>query len=139
MLRTIRGNLEYCATNIHLAYDVHDGDGMSITLKALKKYNQIPKVIIHSLDLSLYVCSVIIDNEEHYLVGKDGLPIKAFNKLEIQALFEKLNVQLIVLRQQSAYDEMVGQPPREADNTMEVPLGGSIYGIVTGALNATIH
>ncbi len=101
---------------------------MVISIVDLKKLSSIEKVIIHSHDQSLYLVSVIIDDAEHYVVDKNGKPLKAFNKLELQAIFDRHSVGKMVLRQQSPYDEMVGQPLRDGDNTLEVPLGNRALG-----------
>ena len=98
---------------------------MSITIKALKKRAPIDCVIIHSIDISLYQVSVIIDGQEHYVADNKGKLLRAFNKLELQVLFETIPHQRMVLRHQSAYDEMVGQPLRQSNNAMEVQLGNS--------------
>jgi hypothetical protein len=58
------------------------------------------------------------------VTGK-GLPVKAYNKPGLQGLFKRVNVREMVLRHESAYDEMVGQPVREESNTLEVRLGGT--------------
>ena len=101
---------------------------MTIRLSKLKKEPFIDKVIIHSLDHALYQVSVMIDGEELYVTDDEGTFLRSHNKLGLQNLFEGLPVQQMVLRQQSAYDEMVGQPMRGGDNFMEVPLGNSRIG-----------
>lgn len=101
---------------------------MTISLKALQKQTEIEKVIIHSLDCALYQVSVIIDGEERYLIDDKGQFMRSHNKLSLQNLFESLPVRRMVLRQQSAYDEMVGQPSRGGDNALEVPLGNAGIG-----------
>ena len=40
---------------------------MTIELSKLNKYFSIDKLIYHSVDLSLYQVSAIIDGEEHYI------------------------------------------------------------------------
>lgn len=102
---------------------------MTITLKQLAALSSLDKVIIHSFDMSLYLVSVEINGEEQYLVdNKTGLPVKERHHIALQKLFENNNVGATVLRQKSAYDEMVGQPARAADNMMEVPLSGVAMG-----------
>lgn len=103
---------------------------MTISLKTLQQQSEIEKVIIHSLDCALYQVSVLIKGQELYLTDEKGKFLRSHNKLSLQALFEGLPVRQMVLRQQSAYDEMVGQPLREADNFLEVPIGNGAMGVM---------
>ena len=98
---------------------------MSISIKKLKTLQPIDCVIIHAIDISLYQVSVMIDGQEHYVADKKGKLLRAFNKLELQALFETIPHRKMLLRHHSAYDEMVGQPPRQGSNQLEVDLGNS--------------
>lgn len=107
---------------------------MSITLRALKKLKTIEKVIIHSHDVSLYLVSIIQDGEELYLVDKSGQPIKSHNKLELQSLFEFHDIGEMVLRQDSPYDEMIGQPGEPGTNRLEVSLGNTHLGLGQGKM-----
>ncbi len=88
----------------------------------LEKVNVIEKVKIHSLMPNLYQVSVIIAGEEFYLEDSKGRHISRPNKIELQQMFEGMNVGQTVLCHQSAYDEMVGQP-MGTGNVLEVPLG----------------
>lgn len=98
---------------------------MAVDISTLKKSTRIDKVIIHSLDCSLYQASIIIDGEEHYLTDKKGKMLRSFNLLSFQAMFQPFTVTEMVMRHQSAYDEMIGQSTRIESNAMEVPLGNS--------------
>ncbi len=99
---------------------------MKVLLNELNRYEFIEKVIIHSIDGSLYQASLIIQGEEKYLADSDGKLLRYRNKLDFQVLLKDLPIASVVLRQQSAYDEMVGQPVREDGNTLEVPLGAML-------------
>lgn len=99
---------------------------VGMTISDLKNINYIERVIIHSLDLALYHVSVIIEGKEFYVYGNNDLPLKARSKNELQTIFEKFNVGSTYLRASSAYDEMIGQPIREQDNTLEVALGDGL-------------
>ena len=94
-----------------------------IYFRSLKRGAQLDKVIVHSLDWSLYQASVVLDGNEQVLVGKDGRPVRARSMLQLEAMFEGFKVKEMVLRQESAYDEMINQPVREVSNRIEVPLG----------------
>tara|TARA_R110001583_G_scaffold188926_1_gene351493 strand:- start:2522 stop:2845 length:324 start_codon:yes stop_codon:yes gene_type:complete len=99
-----------------------------ITIKQLRAVPIISKVIMHSLDMSLYQVSVLLDGAEHYVTDDKGVLLRSFKILELQALFESLPVEQMVLRQQSAYDEMINQPMRQGSNMLEVPLGNNRLG-----------
>ena len=103
---------------------------MTISLKTLQQQSEIEKVIIHSLDCALYQVSAVIEGQELYLTDRQGTLLRSHNKLSRQAWFEGLPVRQMVLRQQSAYDEMVGQPLRQEDNFMEVPIGNGAMGVM---------
>ena len=96
-----------------------------ITLNKIQIISAFEKVIVHSFEGSLYLVSMVIDGEEHYLTNKQGEPLKFRNQLEILRLFDPNKVKKAVLRQQSAYDEMVGSGARKTDNTLEVLLNFS--------------
>lgn len=86
----------------------------------------IQKLVIQSLDCSLYQALVVIDNTE-YVVYKDKKALLSRNLVELREAFEHLTIEQRVLRQESAYDEMVGQAVKSCSNRMEVPLGKSTY------------
>ena len=45
---------------------------MTISLNKLQKYFVIEKLIYHSVDLSLYQVSAIVEGEEHYITDNNG-------------------------------------------------------------------
>lgn len=96
---------------------------MTISLKQLRQQPHIDKVIIHSLDFSRYQVSVEINGTEEYVTDDAGQFLHSNNKITLQEMFDDMVYARMVLRQESAYDEMVGQPTREDSNRMEVPLG----------------
>lgn len=96
---------------------------MTITFESLKRRPVVDKAVVHSLDSCLYQCSVILDGVESLIVDSRGNPVRTFNQLDMQEFFRGVQVKEMVLRQQSAYDEMIGQPFRDGDNVLEVPLG----------------
>lgn len=100
---------------------------MKIKLSQLRKCSFIEKVILHCHDQSLYLVSVILDNEEHYVTDDRGDFLKSFNKLSLQGKFKGLVVGQMVLRHQSPYDEMIGLSEEHSDNTLEVLIGGEAY------------
>ena len=95
---------------------------MKITLASLKA-KPIEKLIVESVDLSLYIAHAVVDGEQRLIVERDGKPLKTRNLLEMKKAFRPLKAERVVLIQRSPYDEMVGQGFAAADNTMELPLG----------------
>ncbi|USH05442.1 DUF6482 family protein [Grimontia kaedaensis] len=95
---------------------------MKTPLTKLEKYFVIDKLIIHSLDLCLYQASVVIDGEEHFVCYDDGNFLRTHSLIEIQKCCKNLKAKETVLRQESAYDEMVGAPAKGETNALEVPL-----------------
>lgn len=95
---------------------------MPIRLEKLKKYFVIDKLIYHSVDLSLYMVSVIIDGKEHYITDNNNTFLKAPNLVSLQKLLKGVEARDIVLRHTSPYDEMIGGPAKESSNVLEVPL-----------------
>ncbi|WP_194436218.1 DUF6482 family protein [Vibrio fluminensis] len=98
---------------------------MAMSLHTLEQFFYLDKLVVHSLDLSLYQVSVEVDGEEHFIIDDKGKMLRAFSIVELQKQCANLNAKKWVLRQQSAYDEMVGAPIRQQDNTLEVPLGNN--------------
>jgi len=95
---------------------------MTITINELQKLKHIPRIIIHSLDMSLYQAAAEVEGSEQMITDKHGRMLRSFSLLEMRTQFEGFSVGEIVLRHQSAYDEMVNQPVREVSNQLEVPL-----------------
>ncbi len=96
---------------------------MPVSLETLKCSPTIEKVVVDSLESSLYQCSVVMAGEEFLVVDPRGQPLRSSCVVKMQDLFDGLPVKAMVLRQRSAYDEMIGQPLRCGENTLEVPLG----------------
>ncbi len=94
---------------------------MKLRIADLASYPSLKKVIVHSIDQMLYIITVVIDGHEHLLYANDGRPFRTSRISEVHQALAQANAEETVLRQQSPYDEMVGQPPREGDNTLEVP------------------
>lgn len=95
---------------------------MSITLSKLQKYFAVEKLIYHSIDLSLYQVSVVVEGEEHYITDEKGKFLRSVNLIELQKLLKNLPAIKSVLRHTSAYDEMIGGPEKISSNLLEVPL-----------------
>jgi hypothetical protein len=97
---------------------------MKQTLKALKRQSaQLQRCIIESVDLSLYIAFAEIDGIEHLVADNDGRILKRHNLLEMKRVLKGIADCELVLRQRSAYDEMVGHSHSATENTLEVSMG----------------
>ena len=97
---------------------------VKLKLKEIRQKSAIDRFIIESVDLSLYIAFVQIDGVEHLIADNTGKPLKTTNLLSMQRQIKQLGQVESVLRQRSAYDEMVGRPSQgAADNTLEISLG----------------
>lgn len=91
-----------------------------MTFAELQQLSHIDKVMIHSLESSMYQVSILLGEEEHYLTTPAGEPLHSRNKTDLQKLFADMQVNQMVLCHTSAYDEMIGLP--STNNRLEVPL-----------------
>jgi hypothetical protein len=82
----------------------------------------VEKLIYHSIDLSLYQVSAVVEGEEHYITDEKGKFLRSVNLIELQKLLKNLPTIKSVLRHTSAYDEMIGGPEKISSNLLEVPL-----------------
>lgn len=95
---------------------------MKIRLKDLLAMGGPYDLIIRSLDLALYQAEVSLAGGHRLLCDDAGKPLR-FRTLEAaRAALAPLSAGSLQLLQQSAYDEMIGQPDREQANTLAVPL-----------------
>ncbi|GAA0340174.1 hypothetical protein GCM10009092_00860 [Bowmanella denitrificans] len=97
---------------------------MAITVEQLQHQGKIELVIVHSISWSLYQLSIVVNGQNHWLVDAQGQAVCSHNILDLQRLFEGIQVGQMRLQHQSAYDEMIGQPTRSS-NLLDVPLGNN--------------
>lgn len=95
---------------------------MTVAINKLASLD-ISRVVIESVDLSLYIAHVRVGDNERVITDRQGKVLKTRNLLEMQRLLRKAVSCEFFLRQSSAYDEMVGHSHPAADNSMEIPLG----------------
>ena len=95
---------------------------MKVSLNELG-HKSVTRVVIESVDLSLYIAHVTVGDVEHVLTDSHGKVLKTRNLLEMQRTLRKRLDCDFFLRQRSAYDEMVGHDHPATDNCMELPLG----------------
>lgn len=108
---------------------------MKLSLAELKRQPVIAKIIIRSLDLCLYQALVEIDGQECLITDNQGRALKANSMLALQAVFDDMPVECMVMRHESAYDEMINQPLRTHSNRLEVPLGRNRLGVKPDTLH----
>lgn len=87
-----------------------------IDLRLLQN-RSIDELLVHSLDQSLYLVRVVIDGQ-YYDVERKSKSYRSFSVGEIHKDFSNCNIKKFTLLQNSAYDEMVGQPVKEVPNTL---------------------
>ena len=97
---------------------------MKLTVKQLKRQaSQVERVIIESVDLSLYIARAVLNGEERVIADNSGKLLKTHNLLAMKRAIKELVDCELFLRQQSAYDEMVGHNYQSRENTLEISLG----------------
>lgn len=94
---------------------------MKITLEELRGHH-VQQLVIESVDLSLYIAQAVIDGSPRLVVDPSGRPLKTRNLLSMKRYFAGLSVDACLLRQRSAYDEMVGHSWQATDSTLEIPM-----------------
>ncbi|MFD2165634.1 DUF6482 family protein [Thalassotalea euphylliae] len=88
---------------------------------------KIDKLIINSLEQALYQAIAVINGDEHVIWESETKTLTTRNLTKMREHFEHMDIEAIVLRHESAYDEMVGQPPKQGSNRLEVPLRKNPY------------
>ena len=80
-------------------------------------------LVLESMQNALYQAYFELDGET-FVITDNGAPVRAFS---VGKMYERLGgfrFHKALLRQNSAYDEMIGQPMRDS-NTLVVPLDWS--------------
>ena len=95
---------------------------MTLSFSEFSVLDEAVPVIIHSLDQALYQETVEREGREYLLVENNERTFRRHSLNEIREALRNMPIASLVLRQRSAYDEMIGQVPREAENTLEIPL-----------------
>jgi hypothetical protein len=99
---------------------------MTRNLTELRRLGRLDKVAIRSMDRSLYQAETLIDGQRCLIVGTDQRPLRSFSLLDMKKQLAPLDIRELVLIQESAYDEMIGQPVRDGGNTLEVSLSREV-------------
>lgn len=98
---------------------------MKIQLSELQRMAAIDKVIIRSFECSVYQAFAIIDGQERLIYENAQHSLCRRNTGAIKEALASLPISRLQLQQQSAFDEMIGQPPREGSNMLELPLSAA--------------
>ena len=83
---------------------------MSVRLNRLQQSGTVTRVIIHSLEGSLYQVSVEIDGAEHIVTDSGGQLLRTNSLTDMKERLQSIPHKHMVMRHESAYDEMVCQP-----------------------------
>jgi hypothetical protein len=95
---------------------------MKINIEELHRCQPLATVIIRSLDLSLYHAVAVIDGREHLISDGAGKPLRYHSIMGFKRRLAGFNIKQMLLQQHSAFDEMIGQPPKQQANTLQVPM-----------------
>ncbi|MEP5569311.1 MAG: DUF6482 family protein [Halioglobus sp.] len=95
---------------------------MKISLDALSRLDRPVSAVIHSLEQALYQVTVTINGDSFLLTENSGVILRRHSLQRVRELLRDMPIESLKLRHQSAYDEMIGQPIRTQDNTLEVSL-----------------
>jgi hypothetical protein len=98
------------------------GQGMKMTLRKMRRRRP-QRLLIESVDLSLYIAHAEIDGQRYLLTEDDGRPVRRPNLLAMKEVLACPRGCELLLIQRSAYDEMVGQRHERGDNCLELRLG----------------
>lgn len=104
--------------------------GLKILLSDVRAMRMVPELIIESCDLSLYQCYLQVEGRERLIWESEAKPLRRFNLTELRKLLATVTIERLLLRQSSAYDEMIGQPSRDVPNTLLVELAHPIHDAV---------
>jgi len=63
-----------------------------------------------------------MNGQEHYITDDKNKFLRSVNLVELQKQLRNITAEQAVLRQTSAYDEMIGAAEKTSHNTLEVPL-----------------
>ena len=96
---------------------------MAMRLSELLKRSVVDKLIFHSVELSLYQVSAVVDGAEAYITDDRGQYLRSLSLSELRKLCRDCRAWRTVLRHTSAYDEMIGGPETYGNNMLEVRLG----------------
>lgn len=95
----------------------------SVILESLAVFPIIDKAIIESLEQTLYRLVIEVNQQQYYVLEREGLSLTRRSIVAIQELLIPFNVHAMYLQHQSPYDEMIGQDINGNSNALLVRLG----------------
>ncbi|MFT7286170.1 MAG: hypothetical protein ACI87W_000274 [Halieaceae bacterium] len=95
---------------------------MKVTLQALRRQH-VERLIIESVDLSLYIAHALVDGQRLLISEADGSLLKTRSLLDMKKKLSCVQSAELVLTQRSPFDEMIGHSFPPVDNSLEVTLG----------------
>jgi predicted RNA-binding protein len=78
---------------------------------------------LRSFECSLYLVELVIEDETYLVKDEQGKMLSFRSVLAAKKPFKGFNIARAELVQESAYDEMIGQPVGDEKNTLRVSLG----------------
>lgn len=93
---------------------------MKLTMTDFSRVNHPVAVTIHSLDGTLYQMTALVDGEEQLVLEDSGKIYRSRNLQKLREVLELLPVASITLRQESANDDIPGQPPGAEGKSLEM-------------------
>jgi hypothetical protein len=100
---------------------------MKLQFNDLAAMQPLARVAVLSLAPGFYQLQVKVDSLEQPVWDTDGHLFTRRNLNAVREALAGLAITELVLRQESAYDEMIGQPLRKGSNALEVPLAPTVY------------
>ena len=104
---------------------------MTMTLEKFSRWQRLLPVVVHSIDMVGYQAAVVVNGEEHLLLTDNGRPLRHQSLMLMREVMDTMPVASLVLRHQSAHDEMINQPVRGGSNALEVALSLDLYPLQT--------
>lgn len=95
--------------NFHRAYHLNHQDV------------RIDELVVHSLEMGVYLAEVLYDGRKGFLVDDDNKPQQFHSVEEVKLALGRCSIYKAYLLHQSPYDEMCGSEEK-VDNTLKVPL-----------------
>ncbi len=88
----------------------------------------VDELLVYSLDQSLYTVKAVVEGQ-YFQIIKGLKPYRAFSMGQIHRDFALCDFKRITLIQESAYDEMIGQPIKASPNTLNIssPVNVDVY------------
>lgn len=81
----------------------------------------INELVIHSIEMGIYLAQVDYDNRVAFLVDQYNRPLRFLSVEQVKQSLSEATIKTAWLQHQSAYDEMVGGPEK-VDNSLRIPL-----------------